>query len=228
MIISVIRTFFLYIVIIVAIRLMGKRQISDLQTSELVVTMLLSNIASIPMQNTAQPLLSGFVPMLILVICEIFISVVMLKRAKFRRIICGKPQIIIDNGKIDQIQMKRLRLSVEDLFIQLRQLNIFYLEDVQYAIVETNGKMSVLKKASAVQPTVKDLKLQVEDKGIETVIISDGEISKTSAQLCGVDDSWIAHTLKSNNVNQHEVFIMTADQNKKYNIVLKESKKRSL
>lgn len=227
MIISVIRTFILYIVIVMAIRLMGKRQISDMQTSELVVTMLLSNIASIPMQNTAQPLLSGFIPMLVLVVCEIVISVLMMKRNSIRRIICGKPQIVINNGKIDQRQMRRLRLSNEDLFVQLRQLDIFYLEDVLYAIMETNGKMSVLKKSSAQQPTNKDLQLKADDKGLETVIISDGEISEFSALLCGLDKKWIDMTLKSHNLTQKEVYLMTADQNKKYNIILKNNDKRS-
>ena len=111
MIISVIRTILLYIVIILAIRIMGKRQIGELQTSELVVTLLISDIAAIPMQNTEQSLLSGIVPILILIVCEIIISFLMLKRAGFRRIICGKPIVIISDGKINQSEMHRLRMS---------------------------------------------------------------------------------------------------------------------
>ena len=123
MAISFIRTLLLYIVIIAAVRLMGKRQISELQTSELVVTLLISDIAAIPMQNTGQPLVSGFLPIAVLVACELIISTVMLKSAKFRRFVCGKPVIVINDGKIDQGQMRRLRMSTEDLSEQLRQFS---------------------------------------------------------------------------------------------------------
>ena len=140
------RTIFLYITIIVAIRLMGKRQIGDLQTSELVVTLLISDIASMPMENIGKPLLSGLLPIFILVACEIFLSLLMLKHSKLRRAVCGKPIVIINKGKICQSEMKMLRMSVEDLFEQLRQNEVFSLNDVLYAIVETNGKMSILKK----------------------------------------------------------------------------------
>ena len=146
MLISVIRTVILYVFIIAALRLMGKRQISDMQPSELVVTMIISDIASMPMQNTSQPLLSGIIPVMILVALEIAASVIMMKSRLFRRIVCGSPIVVIDDGKILQSQMKRLRLTTDELCAQLRAQNIFNLDDVQYWIVETGGTLSVLEK----------------------------------------------------------------------------------
>ena len=177
------------------------------------------------MQNTSQPLLSGFVPILILVLCEIVLSVVMMKKAKFRRFICGKPQIVINDGKIDQAQMKRLRISTEDLCEQLRQLDCFNIEDIAYAIVETNGKMSILRKPEKDTPTLSDLKIKKQDKGIEAVVISDGERSDYSMKLCGVDNAWLSKTLEQNKVEQQNVFLMTANKKKEYQIILKEKKK---
>ncbi len=196
MIISVIRTILLYIVIILAIRIMGKRQIGELQTSELVVTLLISDIAAIPMQNTEQSLLSGIVPILILIVCEIIISFLMLKRAGFRRIICGKPIVIISDGKINQSEMHRLRMSTEDLSEELRQQGIFNIEDVGFAIVETNGKLSVLKKPEKDIPTAEELGIKTNDKGLEVVVISDGEISKYSLKICGLNRDWLFDILK--------------------------------
>lgn len=224
MIISVIRTILLYIVIIFAIRIMGKRQIGELQTSELVVTLLISDIAAIPMQNTEQSLLSGVVPIFILIICEIIISFIMLKRAGFRRIICGKPIIIISEGKIDQGEMHKLRMSTEDLTEELRQQGIFNIEDVNFAIVETNGKLSVLKKPEKDVPTAEDLGIEPENNGLETVVISDGEISKCSLKICDLSKEWIFEVLKKENIDINDVFLMIANKRGKYKIIEKEHK----
>ena len=149
----------------------------------------------------------------------------MMKKAKFRRFICGKPQIVINDGKIDQAQMKRLRISTEDLCEQLRQLDCFNIEDIAYAIVETNGKMSILRKPDKDTPTLSDLKIKKQDKGIEAVVISDGERSDYSMKLCGVDDAWLNKTLEQNKVEQKNGFLMTANKKKEYQIILKEKTK---
>lgn len=224
MIISVIRTILLYIVIILAIRIMGKRQIGELQTSELVVTLLISDIAAIPMQNTEQSLLSGIVPILILIVCEIIISFLMLKRASFRRIICGKPIVIISDGKINQSEMHRLRMSTEDLSEELRQQGIFNIEDVGFAIVETNGKLSVLKKPEKDIPTAEELGIKTNDKGLEVVVISDGEISKYSLKICGLNRDWLFDILKKENTELNDVFLMIANRQGEYKIIEKERK----
>lgn len=224
MIISVIRTILLYIVIILAIRIMGKRQIGELQTSELVVTLLISDIAAIPMQNTEQSLLSGIVPILILIVCEIIISFLMLKRAGFRRIICGKPIVIISDGKINQSEMHRLRMSTEDLSEELRQQGIFNIEDVGFAIVETNGNLSVLKKPEKDIPTAEELGIKTNDKGLEVVVISDGEISKYSLKICGLNRDWLFDILKKENTELNDVFLMIANGQGEYKIIEKERK----
>lgn len=222
MIITVIRTIILYIVIIITVRIMGKRQISELQTSELVVTLLMSDIASIPMQNTDQSLLSGIIPILVLVVFEVLISYLMLKNSKFRSLICGRPVIVIDHGKIDQKAMKELRMSTEDLFEELRQKDIFHLSDIDYAIVETNGKISIMKKSECEAATAKQLGIRGDQRGMEAVIISDGEIAESSMKFCGLSISWLKSILKLEKVKLSDIFIMTADNGRRYNIIKKE------
>ena len=225
MIISLIRTVILYVLIILAMRLMGKRQISELQTSELVVTFLISNIASIPMQNAGIPLFTGLIPIVILVFCEIILSNVMLKSCKFRRFICGRPIIVIDQGKVDQKAMKDLRMSTEDLFEQLRQLDAFNLEDIEFAIVETNGKMSIMKKPSKQQIDAGMLGLEPPPQELETVIVSDGEISESSLAVCELSEKWLRDILKRKHLELKDVFIMTADKSQNFNIIKKEDAK---
>ena len=224
MTISLIRTVLLYIVIIVAVRLMGKRQISELQTSELVVTLLISDIASIPMQDTGQPLVSGLLPIAVLVVCEIVVSALMVKSGKVRRLICGRPIVVINNGKVDQREMRRLRLTTEDLFEDLRQKDVFAIEDVAYAIVETNGKLSVIKKPDKETPVNGALGIMLPDTGIETVVINDGEICDLSAKLCNKSRAWVEGVLRGKNLELKDVFIMTANTKGDFTIIKKEKK----
>lgn len=222
MILSFLRAVLLYIVILSAVRLMGKRQISELQTSELVVTLLISDLAAVPMQNTGQPLVSGLIPIAVLVMCEIAASVFMLKSGKFRRLVCGKPVVLINNGKVDQKEMARLRLSVEDLFEELREKDVFSIGDVAWAIMETNGKLSVVKKPEKDASTNQLLGLSPGDTGLEVVVISDGEFSDISLSLCGKDRQWVRGILQSRGLSPKEVFLMTADQQGNYTVIPKE------
>lgn len=223
MAVSLIRTIILYVIIIFAIKLMGKRQISDLQTSELVITILISNIAAVPMQNTEQPLLTGVVPIGVLVCCEIFVSFLMLKNSNIRKLICGKPIIVINEGKVQQDSLKYLRLSVEDLFEQLRQLDVFSLEDVWIALMETNGKLSVLKKSEKQPPDAATLGITVPKSTIDTVVISDGVICDFSLSFCGLNREWLKGVVEGQNINIKDIFIMTANKSKQFNIIKKES-----
>ena len=222
MFISVIRTVILYVFIIMMLRLMGKRQIGDMQPSELVVTLVVANLASIPMQNTSQPLLSGIAPVLALVSLELGVSVLMMKSRSLRRLVCGSPVVVIEDGRLLQKQMKRLRLTTDDLCAQLRQQNIFSLEDVQYCIMETNGILSVLEKPHKRKPCADDLDILIPDKKIEAVAVSDGEILKTSLDLCGHSEDDVFNILNSNNIDLDEVFLMTLDGNGSYRIIKKE------
>lgn len=223
MTVSFVRTLLLYAVIIAAVRLMGKRQISELQTSELVVTLLISDLASIPMQDTGQPLASGLVPIAVLVMCEILISALMVKSAKFRRLICGKPIIVISDGVVQPGEMRRLRMTTEDLVEQLRQKNVFSIQDVAYAIVETNGKMSVIKKPDKEQPTAGMLGVALPDCGLETVVVSDGVISDFSLKLCEKNRDWLEGVLQGQNLGLNEIFLMTANRKGDFFIVKREA-----
>jgi uncharacterized membrane protein YcaP (DUF421 family) len=225
MAISLIRTLMLYAVVMVAVRLMGKRQISELQTSELVVTLLISNLASVPMQDTGQPLISGLIPIAVLVISEIAVSGAMLKNPSFRRLVCGRPIIVIYDGKIQQSEMRRLRMTTEDLFEQLRQKDVFSIQDVAYAIVETNGKMSVIKTPEKEQPTAGDLKVVQPEKGMETVVVSDGVISDFSLMLCRQSRKWLEDVLETHGITLTQVFLMTANPRGDFFIVRKDEKK---
>ena len=222
MTVSFVRTLLLYAVIIAAVRLMGKRQISELQTSELVVTLLISDLASIPMQDTGQPLASGLVPIAVLVMCEILISALMVKSTKFRRLICGKPIIVISDGVVQPVEMRRLRMTTEDLVEQLRQKNVFSIQDVAYAIVETNGKMSVIKKPDKEQPTAGMLGVALPDCGLETVVVSDGVISDFSLKLCEKNRDWLEGVLQGQNLGLNEIFLMTANRKGDFFIVKRE------
>lgn len=221
MAISVIRTVLLYIIIIFAVRMMGKRQISEMQTSELVITLLMSNIASIPMQDTDQSMFSGIIPIFVLLVCEIAVSYLMLRKSKIRKILCGKPVVIINDGVVDRRAMTELRLSTEELFEQLRQKDVFALEDVAYAVIETNGKLSVMRKPDSEPPTSRQLGIKPPHGYIQAVVISDGELADYSLNLCGFDREWVYSILKSKKIKLKDVFIMTCDKTGAYQIITK-------
>ena len=224
MLISIIRTVLLYAFIIFAIRLMGKRQISDMQPSELVVTMVISDIASLPMQNTSQPLLSGIVPVLVLVAMEVTVSVLMMKSRRLRKLICGSPVVVIADGRILQSEMKRLRLTVDDLIAQLRQQNIFSLDDVQYCIMETNGILSVLEKPGKRVPNAEECGVKIADNKPEAVVVSDGAIIDPSVNMLPNGKEQINNILQKNHTNLKDVFIMTLDGSGAYKIIKKEKR----
>lgn len=224
MFIAVIRTVILYVFVILAIRLMGKRQISDMQPSELVVTMMISDIASLPMQNTSQPLLSGVVPVLVLVSLELTVSAVMLKSRLFRKLISGSPVVVIEDGRLLQRQLKRLRLTTDELCAQLRQQNVFSLQDVQYCIVETNGVLSVLEKPSKRVPNAEESGIVIADNKMEAVVVSDGAWVESSLRLCGSTRQEINNILQKKQIKLNEIFLMTMDGNGVCQIIRRENK----
>ncbi len=222
MIISVFRTVFIYVFIALALRIMGKRQISDMQTSELVITLIISDIAAIPMQDNSIPLLTGIVPMTVLMCLEILLSVIMLKSPLLRSAVCGQPVIIIEKGRLLQSAMKKLRMSTEDLFAQLRLKEIFHLEDIDYCIAETNGQLSVLLKGEKQPLTAEDVKAKAESGGIEAVVVNDGVLLKGSMKLCGISEQNIKKYARESGVSIKEIFIMTATSAGEYRIIGKE------
>lgn len=222
MLIAIVRTLILYIFIITALRLMGKRQISDMQPSELVVTLVVSDIASLPMQNTSQPLLSGMIPVMVLVGLEILTSVLMMKSRTVRKLVCGNPVVVIEDGRLLQKQMKRLRMTNSDLMEQLRQQNVFSLNDVQYCIVETNGALSILEKPEKRVPNAEEAGVTVKDNKPEAVVVSDGKLLKEGLSLCQKDERKVVNILSENHIPINSVFLMTMDGNGAYRIIRKE------
>ena len=225
MIISLIRAVILYTLIIFAIRLMGKRQIGQLQPGELAITILISNIAVLPIEDINVPLALGAVPILTLVCFELLISVLNMKSAKLRTILSGKPIFVIENGKINQKAINSLRFTIDDLMEGLRSCEVFDISQVAYAIVETNGTMSVIKKFPSQNVTAQMLKLQNQTTTIPLVIVSDGKIVNDNLKEIGLTKKWLLNELQKENINKNDIFIMTADTNKNTFINLKESKK---
>lgn len=225
MLTTLLRTFLMYGAILLSVRIMGKRQISQLQTSELVVTLLISELAVMPIQQHDDPLWSGLVPMGALVVCEIVVSLLMLKSGLFRQIVCGRPIVIIERGRLLQHELRRLRMSTEDLFEELRQSGCFSLEDVEYAIVETNGALSVLKKAADDILTPKQAGVKVDPASLEVVVVSDGKLSTHSLELVGKTPVWAREQAKNAGLALSQVFIMTARPGGKCRVVAKDGKK---
>lgn len=218
----IIRTFILYIAVTVAIRLMGKRQIGDMQPSELVITLLISEIAAIPLQDKDQPVISGIVAVFLLVILEIVASAVTVKSFFARKLLSGKSVVIIKNGTVDEQAMRDVRMTVLDLIELLRGQNIFNIEDVSFAVLEANGNLSVLQKGPKQPALAEDLKIKDKPDSLALPVISDGGFVPESLDALSVTKNKVNEILKSNESDIKDVLVMTLDRNGKYNIIKKE------
>lgn len=203
-------------------RLMGKRQLGELQPTELVTTILVSNIASIPIEDPSLPMVLSAVPILTLVIFEFIVSSCSLKSKRFRKILSGSPMVIIDNGVINQKTMKKMRFTIDDLMESLRSNSIFNIEDVHYAIVETTGKVSVLLKYDSQTVTPEMLSLKGSDPVVPSVVVSDGKVINDALRTCKLGDKWLRKTIEDNHIEVGDIFLMTADSNAQYYIVPKQ------
>lgn len=190
---------------------MGKRQIGELQPAELVVTILISNIATLPLEDQNLPLLMGIVPMLALICFEVLLSWAVLKQRRLRHLVTGTPQIIVRSGIPDQAVMENLRFSLDDLMTALRGQGIFDLCEVQLAVVETNGQVSVYQKADARAVTCGDLKLQVRTEDPPEVLIADGCICDEGLRAAGYTPARLRAILRAKHLAAEEVFLLTAD-----------------
>ena len=224
MIFIVFRTVIIYIVVTLAIRLMGKRQIGDMQPNELVITLLISEIAAIPLQDINQPVLLGIVAIFVLVFLEIIISILTMKIFKFRQLMSGKSAVIIKNGVIDQQTMRDVRMTVLDLIELLREKDVFDIKDVAFAVLEVNGSLSILKNSDAQTVTRKDMKISGKDEALQLPVITDGKVIKESLKNLSMNYDKITSILKSKNKSPENVFLMTVNRNGDYTIIDKESR----
>ncbi len=225
MLITLIRTVILYILVLITFRILGKRQVGELQPTDLVITLLLSEILVIPMQDTQIPLINTFIPVLLLIGFEIIISVLSIKSVRFRSLLQGNSLIVIRNGVLDQKQLKRLRFTIDDLLEALRKKDIFDISEIQYAIVETDGTLSVLLKPEYRAPQAKNLGAVDEDKGLPCVVISDGRIIESDFKDCGMSSEKLNTLLTENRIDPKQVLLMTLD--KKGNMCKIEKAKKS-
>ncbi|MBR0483205.1 MAG: DUF421 domain-containing protein [Oscillospiraceae bacterium] len=221
MTIVLIRSLILYLVVSFSIRLMGKRQLGELQPSELVVTILISNIATLALEDIEIPLLHGVLPILALVCYEVMASWISLKSVRFRRWISGSPKIIIQNGIVDQEMLKTLRFSVDDLMTALRMSGVFFIEEVQFAVVETNGSVSVYQK-SAYQPSEKqDMNAVQPCCDPPQTIVADGKLREKTLSEIGLDRQWLETVLHREKISIKDIFLLTADKSSQYQLIPK-------
>jgi len=212
MLIPFIRTLILYIVIIAAIRLMGKRPVGELQPSELVITILISAVASVPVQDVTIPLSHGIIPILTLMAAEVIISAISQKNIRFRRMLSGNPVLVIKDGQFLQKAIRKLRLSTDDLLANLRLNGVFDLSQVSRAQVETNGQLSILLSPLDRPASVSDLGLSPAPRGPFYTIISDGRIISDNLKSINRDNVWLNKTLSEKGTcSPSEVYFLCAD-----------------
>jgi len=218
-----IRTVIIYILLIVAMRIMGKRQIGELQPAELSVALLISDVASIPIQDPSLPLARGLVPVAMLVTMEMVISIAMLKSTRVARIVAGKPIVVIQDGNVLQPALKQLRMTVDDLCESLRSQGIFDPKDVTLAVVETNGNVSVFQRAGSRPPTGDEWEMSEQNTSMPLLVVSDGKLCSWALQACRLTPVWVTKTLKKQHLSLSQVLMMTADQDGNYTIVKKDA-----
>lgn len=224
--IILLRTIVLYVVIVFALRVMGKRQLGELQPSELVVTILVSNIATLSIEDANVPLLGSILPIFTLVACEVAASVISLKSNRMRKFITGNPLIIIRDGVIDQKVMKDLRWSIDDLMEQLRGYSVFDVGEINCAIVETSGSLSIYKKFESREATAGMMNLDIGN-GCESppmTIISDGQLVADALRFCNLKPEWVEKTLSEKNLAVSDVFFMSCNRRGQYYIAERQKK----
>jgi len=222
MAINFIRAIIIYVVIIIAVRLMGKRQVGELKPHELVITILISAIAVIPLEENSMPLANCLVPILLFVSLEIIMSVISMKSLWFRNLLQGRPIFIIRQGKLDQKKLKQLRLTMDDVVDALRQKDVFDISQVEDAVIETNGSISVLPKAEYQPITASDINLSVKEKGMPVAIVIDGKPVNEYFNEYKLKDSEIELVLQTVNKDAKRIMLLTIDDDGNTYLIEKE------
>lgn len=208
MLLLILRTIILYFLTLLALKAMGKREVGQLQPFELVVILIISEMASISMQSNGLPILNSIIPIIIITLLQITLALLNLKSEKFRIIFCGKPNILIKNGILQQDEMRRTRINLNDLAEELRNLGYFNIDDINYAVLETNGKISVLPKTDKRPVETADLSLNLAMENPAELIILDGHINQKAMQNSGKNQSWLDEKLKQNHIKSpQDVFV---------------------
>ncbi|MBE6908734.1 MAG: DUF421 domain-containing protein [Ruminococcaceae bacterium] len=207
------RTILLYITLIVGIRALGKRQIGELEPIELVLMLLVSDLAAVPMQDFGIPLLNGVVPIVTLLSLSMLLSFLSMRSIRFRRLVCGSETVLIDDGVIRQDALRRNRFTVDELIEELRAQGVTDLATVKYAVLETNGRLSVLLRADDAPATPRQLGRSVrDDVQLPAILVNDGRVLRGTLRARGLDEAWLGRTLRAHGFRDaHEVLLLTLD-----------------
>lgn len=226
MFIVMLRTIILYFIVVFTIRIMGKRQIGELQPFELVIAIMVSELASIPMQDTRLPLSHGVIPIITLLILQVLISSLELKNEFARTVFSGKPSIIISSGKIDIMELRNNRYNINDLLEELRLQGYYNIEDIEFAILETSGQLSIIPKTELKPITKKDLNIKTSQDDLPVTLILDGKINLNNLKFINKNKSWLLSQINKNNIlSPDKIFIALLDSNGKFFFQLKEGGK---
>ncbi len=223
MLLSYARTVVLYLVLVLVIRIMGKRQIGEMEPTEFVVTMLVANLASIPMQDGAIPLFSGLVPILTVLGVELVLSWLTMRSVPFRRLLCGKPVILIENGKILQDNLRSTRVTLDELTGHLREKDVLDVSLVQFAILETDGKLSVFPFPKARPAPASDAGVETKRQYLPVTVIEDGYLSRENLHRAGKDEGWVNRILRQHGATRKNTLLLTVDDSDKVHWVGKEN-----
>jgi len=211
MLLTFLRTIFLYIVVLIVMRFMGKREIGQLQPFELAISIMIADLATIPMAETGIPITNGIIPILGLLVMHLLISVINLKSIRAREIICGKPSILICRGRIQEKNLKKERFTINELEERLRGVNIFDIGDVEYAILETSGQVSVIQKPNKRTTIPEDFGIEPPYEGISYDLIVDGKVMEENLKKLGKNYKWLVNQLKPYKMMPEEALIVTID-----------------
>ena len=217
------RTVLFYGVLILVIRLMGKRQLGQMEPSEFVVTMMVANLAAIPLEETQLPLHSGLVPIATVLVLEVGLSLLSLRSVRLRKFLCGKPVILVENGKILQKNLRRNRINPDELTAMLRQKDVLDLQAVQFAILETNGNLSVFPFPKDRPASAKEAGIQAKRQYFPVTIISDGVLLHKNLPLVGKDTAWVDRVLREKDAKVKDVWLLTVDHSDKILFYKKEA-----
>lgn len=204
------RTIIIFLTLLISMRLMGKRQLGELELSELVVAVLISNVASHPLQEISISLMNGLLPIIILLCCELIISGLIVRSAKIRQLICGKPCFIITDGIINQREMKKNRFTLDELYEELRNQGVLDVSTVKFAILETDGKLNIVLFPAEQPVTAGQMGISTSDDGYPVIIINNGRLMSHNLRLCGRDEKWLNNELKKRKLSEvKDVYLMT-------------------
>ncbi|HHZ12458.1 MAG: DUF421 domain-containing protein [Caldicoprobacterales bacterium] len=219
------RSLILYGIVVLVVRVMGKRQIGQLQPFELVIAIMLADLASAPVDDVGVPLIKGVVPIFALAFAQIIISFLSLKSERFRTLIGGSPSILIENGVLQQKKLEQLRINLNDLLEQLRSQNIANIDDVEFAILETNGNLSVFPKVDKKAPTLEDLNIQGKPESIPVTLIMDGQIMYKNLKKAGQDLNWLLGQIKNLGLDRKSVFFAYLDTQNQLKVIAKQKER---